>query len=195
MFVHVTACVYAIAPTCNHTVQLEPMPSGRVEDFCFRLFFSVLLIIFDFFICLSGACTDGICFGSLKGSESARNKIFAENTLRISGEGRFSAKPTCRHDLVRASIPRIPSLPKTDSSGTDPSRQNGKRRRLSERNTEKNHFVANVKSPVRYTVLRPFCGSNRKPPHTADSVPQCIVTVHTAACIVISCKTLYFNDS
>ena len=73
------------APSSSHVVRLGPMPSGRVEDFCFRLFFSVLLITFDFFICLSGAGTDGICFGSSEGSESARNKIFAENTLCPKG--------------------------------------------------------------------------------------------------------------
>lgn len=77
MFVHATACVYASAPSSSHAVQLDPMPSGRVEDFCFRLFFSALLIIFDFFLCLSGAGMDGICFSSLKGSGLAHDKIFA----------------------------------------------------------------------------------------------------------------------
>ena len=124
-----------------------------------------------FFICLSGAGTDGICFGSSKGSESARNKIFAGNTLRSKSARKISRKTARRLDLVRASIPRIPLLPKTDSSGTDPSRQNGKRRRLSERSTEKNRFAANVKCPVRCILLRPFCDFGRKPPHTAGSVP------------------------
>ena len=36
---------------------------------------------------------DGICFGSLKGSGLAHDKIFAENTLARQGGGRFSAKP------------------------------------------------------------------------------------------------------
>lgn len=143
------------------------MPSGKVGDFCSRLFFSVLLIIFDFFLY---ALAEPVRMESVSGARKVRNQLAT----------RFSAKPTCRRDLVRASIPRIPSLPKTDSSGTDPSRQNGKRRRLSERSTVKNRFVANVKRPVRYTVLRPFCGFNRKQPHTADSVPQCIITVHPA---------------
>lgn len=40
---------HVTTPSSNHVVQLDPMPSGSVEDFCFRLFFSVLLITFDFF--------------------------------------------------------------------------------------------------------------------------------------------------
>ena len=107
-----------------------------------------------FFICRSGAGMDGICFGSSEGSESARNKIFAENTLRMSGEGRFSAKPTCRPDLVRASIPGIPSLPITDTSTTGPYRQNETGRRLSGRSTEINRFAASVKMDrsLRFTL-------------------------------------------
>ena len=56
------------------------MPSGRVEDFCFRLLFSVLLIIFDFFY----AVTEPVWMESVfKGSGLAHDKIFAENTLQL----------------------------------------------------------------------------------------------------------------
>ena len=78
------------------------MPSGRVEDFCFPLFFSVLLIIFDFFLCLSGAGMDGICFSGLKGSGSAHDKIFAENTLRPKDARKIFRKTAVRPDLARA---------------------------------------------------------------------------------------------
>ena len=68
-------------PASQHNNNSAPfMPSGRVEDFCFRLFFSAPRIICDF-LCRSEIGMDGICFSSLKGSGLAHDKIFAGNTL------------------------------------------------------------------------------------------------------------------
>ncbi len=75
---------------------------------------------------------DGICFSSFKGSGFAHDKIFAGNTLRPQEARKIFRKTARRPDLVRASIPRIPSLPITDTSNTGPHRQNETRRRLSE---------------------------------------------------------------
>lgn len=53
-------------PASQHNNNSAPfMPSGKVEDFCFRLFFSALRIICDF-LCRSEIGMDGICFGSLR---------------------------------------------------------------------------------------------------------------------------------
>ena len=50
----------AIAPIFSPNRTTAPMLSGRLEVFWFLLFFSVLFIIFDFFLCRSGAGMDGI---------------------------------------------------------------------------------------------------------------------------------------
>ena len=83
------------------------MPSGRVEDFCFRLFFSVLLIIFDFFICLSRAGTDEICFSSFKGSGLAHDKIFAGNTLRPKDARKILRKTAQWSDLAHTELSKV----------------------------------------------------------------------------------------
>lgn len=77
------------------------MPSGRVEDYCFCLFFSVLRIICDF-LCRSEIGMDGICFSSLKGAGLAHDKIFAENTLRLKDARKIFRKTAVWPDLARA---------------------------------------------------------------------------------------------
>ena len=69
------------APTFAAARTPEPMLSGRLEVFWFLLFFVVLFITFDFFLCRSGAGMDGILVQELCKAGLSPSKIFAPNTL------------------------------------------------------------------------------------------------------------------
>lgn len=85
---------HAAAPSSNHVVRLDPMPSGRVEDFCFRLFFSVLLITFDFFLY---AVAESVWMESVSVASKVRDSLTTRFLREIRfdrrEQGRFSAKP------------------------------------------------------------------------------------------------------
>lgn len=81
------------APTFAAASTPESMLSGRLEVFWFLLFFVVLFITFDFFLCRSGAGMDGILVQELCKAGLSPSKIFAPNTLARRERGRFCAKP------------------------------------------------------------------------------------------------------
>lgn len=70
------------------------MPSGRVEDFCSRLFFSVLLITFDFFLY---AVAEPVWMESVSVASKVRDQLTTRFLREIRfdrrEQGRFSAKP------------------------------------------------------------------------------------------------------
>ena len=83
----------ATAPTSTHVLQLDPMPSGRLEDFCFRLFFSMLLITFDFFY----AVAEPVWMESVSVASKVRDSLTTRFLRKIrfvrKAQGRFPAKP------------------------------------------------------------------------------------------------------
>ena len=91
MFIHATTCVYASMLTYN--ISSLFMPSGRLEDFCFRLFFSMLLITFDFFYAVAEPVWMESASVASKVRDSLTTRFLREIHFARRAQGRFPAKP------------------------------------------------------------------------------------------------------